>query len=999
MTITHTPLRAATLLACLTSTLAQQLPYNPTYLIQRDGSQVYIFSPASSPQFAAYDITNSVDSQVAPEVLTNDLPFLSDNTKSFIPVATRNGLTVFSGECSENEQELDLWTYGFGVDNKTWTRMQTTASSNSSVGANYLSAAFSFPVADDQDVDSIYVFGGMCPDSAGNISNWATDATYSNTMLTISPESGQDYDVSLTGQRAAPIAEAGLTITPLIPSSFTQDGPAKQQNFVLIGGHTQSAFINMSQVALFSMPQLSWAFLDIDPADTVVEPRSGHTAVMSEDGSRIYVFGGWVGAVTNPAMPQLAILEIGAGYGGNTSWSWSVPDQSTMRQYSGSDGVYGHAATMLPGDVMMVTGGYAITSQTSTQRKRDITSLQTKFFNTSSLTWDTAYNNPVTLAATKPSKSRMSSSEKTGLGTGLGLGIAAVLVILAVWVFYARRRRQRRAVREKQLREMALGTDRTYSPSGIPAKGVSRSVFSGNRSASWASRQEQSIEGTGSYPTCRQVTSEDLVYDEGRSKAASGMLDVPNPNRGLRTSLRGRGPAGFGSPTYPTSAASGAVFTIEEEEERSQRGSVRRPATANSRPLSDPFKDPPANSQTDPAAEQRRQEVQTWVEDWASAAETMNLERSTSKANSRTYSNLSAYHSASSGDKSDRSNSNLSERSTTSMLSIQKSNAGTISRTLSQRSGSAGYALFSSAAAAMGRLAGRQDHGNLDRSASKRSISTGDLSQLKARKRGNSVEQSQPPPLPVMHTTTPRDEASGNDYFTPPESPIKDYKNHSRKRSNSLTNQSMKALNVLGSATKRVLTGTGSVNVSSRVEKIESSGSPIKQVDRPEMSEMNDRRAVSSGATFWKHKQGAKDWEDPQLESSGTIRRRSGRVRLEPDADEYPEDWDVETAIQQRVVQVMFTVPKEKLRVVNADNASIISRSDTNASRDSDKNEEGKEFNRMSRVTEAGESEEGSTHVGGSRLHPDSANGIKGKNKLMERTTSDSSGLTIGKAL
>jgi len=31
------------------------------------------------------------------------------------------------------------------------------------------------------------------------------------------------------------------------------------------------------------------------------------------------------------------------------------------------------------------------------------------------------------------------------------------------------------------------------------------------------------------------------------------------------------------------------------------------------------------------------------------------------------------------------------------------------------------------------------------------------------------------------------------------------------------------------------------------------------------------------------------------------------------------EDWDVEAAVEERVVQVMFTVPRARLRVVNAD--------------------------------------------------------------------------------
>lgn len=55
--------------------------------------------------------------------------------------------------------------------------------------------------------------------------------------------------------------------------------------------------------------------------------------------------------------------------------------------------------------------------------------------------------------------------------------------------------------------------------------------------------------------------------------------------------------------------------------------------------------------------------------------------------------------------------------------------------------------------------------------------------------------------------------------------------------------------------------------------------------------------------------------------------------------EEQNEDWDMDRAAEQRRVQVTFTVPKEKLRVVNAahgdlDNLSekSISRSSTRAS-------------------------------------------------------------------
>jgi hypothetical protein len=55
------------------------------------------------------------------------------------------------------------------------------------------------------------------------------------------------------------------------------------------------------------------------------------------------------------------------------------------------------------------------------------------------------------------------------------------------------------------------------------------------------------------------------------------------------------------------------------------------------------------------------------------------------------------------------------------------------------------------------------------------------------------------------------------------------------------------------------------------------------------------------------------------------LRRKQGRSDWEYSVagsgkDGQPEtDWDIERAMEQRLVQVMFTVPKERLRVVNGD--------------------------------------------------------------------------------
>ncbi|KAK3104313.1 hypothetical protein LTR53_018481, partial [Teratosphaeriaceae sp. CCFEE 6253] len=219
------------------------------------------------------------------------------------------------------------------------------------------------------------------------------------------------YDIGLAATRGPPIAEAGFSITPLSPTFSEATGvePQKQQqDYVLLGGHTQAAFINMSQVALLSLPQESWTFYpvaqptsaqsDLMAADDdalEVEPRSGHTAVLSEDGESVVLFGGWVGNVSTPALPQLAVLQLGSGFGGAGDWSWTVPSPSGSGLPSG-DGIYGHGAAMLPGGVMMVIGGYAISAPATTKTRRDgqDASSQIYFYNVSASAWSDSYTPP-----------------------------------------------------------------------------------------------------------------------------------------------------------------------------------------------------------------------------------------------------------------------------------------------------------------------------------------------------------------------------------------------------------------------------------------------------------------------------------------------------------------------------------------------------------------------------------------------------------------------------
>lgn len=992
-----------------------QLPYSPTRVIPtKDGAVVYFFSPQSSSSQFSLSLLNTSDrvNSTSPKTqLFNALPFLSSTaSKAFVTIPDDQGITVLAGGCKDSSRDLELWRFAYNNDtsNGTWSTL-TLTTTDGSLSPKYLSAGFNFsPTASLQDA-SLYIFGGMCPGGgSSDASSWVSDASYSNTMLNVAPDRESDnslpYQLSLTGSRAPPIPEAGLTITPLIPTfSNASDGSqSQQQNFVLLGGHTQTAFINMSQLALFSLPQESWAFVGVSETQTTIEPRSGHTALLTDDGSKIVVLGGWVGDITTPAQPQLMVLNVAQGYGGSGDWTWTVPTSGST-PFAAGKGIYGHGVAMLPGGVMLVSGGYSITSSGS-KNKRQL-SQSVFFLNTTNFEWTSTYANPYPSGTTpgsvnaESSSSGLKASEKAGLGAGLGVGLAVAAGVAIVWLLYSRRLRARRAIREKELRELALGAERYNSPT---PSGDDDQRYSGMRTASWGAAQEQKIESAGDPYPWAPVTLADQNgrihvapdaghNDDSRYAERTGVqMEVPSPTRGLRKSLNSRGPIAYGPFNMHPPIGPGGVFRIEEEDETSQAGSSKRSKLPQiegdaSSVTSDPFKDPPQtadSSRQGDAATQRKKEVEGWVEDWQSAAETMSISRSTSQAHSRTYSNLSQFRTQpvtgdSSGrgspEKSDRTSSNLSENSTMSNSSFQRSVAGPLSRNLSQRSASAGYALFSGAATAINRFGnprqGQVEHETstgLSRAPSNRSVSLNIESTRRMGSRDgaetfSSARSAWGTALPgedqaLLNRGHQRQPYEERDYKTLPDSPSKE----KSSRAGSLTGSSRRALTLLGSV-KRVFTGTGSVDVQDRVaafENTSSQSSPTKRSDQPEMVETTPKRSMS--ASFWRSRQGAKDWESDlpapsDASSLSTVRRKPvpGVILNDNNGALEDEDWDVETAVQKRVVQVMFTVPKEKLRVVNADALSLLSSNRSEVDQEDDRDWE--QIKRMSSVREGDE--------------------------------------------
>ena len=845
----------------------------------------------------------------------------------------------------------------------------------------------------------------------------------------------------------------------------------------------------MSQVALFSLPESSWSFLEINQpstngeedllrrnANNVVEPRSGHTAVLTQDGTKIILFGGWVGDVSTAADPQLVVLELGQGFGGAGDWAWAVPTV-TSDPFPAGQGLYGHGAAMLPGGVMMISGGYGISGSSSSPSKRQSPSVQqanTQFhlFNTTSLSWISSYTNPTspnspayTGEATSSSSGPLkSSSQKAGLGAGLALGLLALAGILLIWWFYSRRLRQKRALKERELRELALGGKFQSDPLVTGGMSdLSGGQYPERRSASWSSRQERRLGTTGGDDFAwAPVVDQPVPGESSRSGDGGGgaertglLVEVPSPTRGLRKSLHSRGPTGYGaaSSNRPPSVGGGIHRIDEAEEENSRPGSLKKKESLEGGPVSsapdrrsgysDPFKDPPkiqaqaelrSMSPSTEAKRQRDREVQGWVEDWSAAAAVMDrggdgLSRNTSKAESnwRTLSNLSEANSHSGGtsksgrgspEKSDRTGSNLSERSTVSAASIQRSvlglGTGGLSRNVSLRSASAGYALFAGAAAAMtAKVTGaggsatsaapegsRPGSSGVGRSPSKRSASLNlDGSSIrygKVRDRSDTFTTaytSHPNEGDALlgrgNSRTVRTVGDDADYWaTPPQSPVKErYVPALRPREGSLGHAAGRAaMGILGSV-KRVFTGTGSVGVQNRVAEFENRSahnSPTKEDMPPEMTEVvgTPGRSASAAATFLKAQRGAKDWDEdaqvpakplPEAASKGMVVRRKpvpgqaiAVVEDDRTGEDYGDgDWDVEAAVERRVVQVMFTVPKEKLRVVNADALSLLSKSDVDFEGGENEAAEGEENKRVSTVREETEAEEAEVDEGG----------------------------------
>lgn len=1029
MSIFRNPL-AAVALAQIVS--GQALPYNPSrILLQRNSSLAYIFEPSQNQPgqsvFRSLDLSQTISTNDTPFTTNSDtLPFLENGKQiPFTPVMdTANGhIVAVTGDCSQGADGIKIFTLSPDDDsasgNGTWEEHDATSeklgSQGEHAGANYLAAgmAFSGYTNGSFSDSTIYLFGGMCPFANSTVETWASDGNYSNMMLSMATESSDadklTYDISLAPGRGPPIAEAGFTITGLPPTfSNTNDGTSQyqQQDFVLLGGHTQAAFINMSQVALFSLPQESWTFLSVTQPSSdktelatrqstqEVEPRSGHTAVLSEDGSSVIVFGGWVGDVNTPAQPQLAVMRFGIGFGGRGGWTWTVPEQ-TNSSLADSEGIYGHGATLLPGGIMMIVGGYSIKSSGTARRDSSNFNEKVMLFNTTSNSWIQSYKKPVEVAQQEEQKpgALSKNSQKAGLGVGLAFGVLLLVGLIIFYFWYIRKLRRERETHERLTASRA--SDGSFGQPFLE-KGGPDGQHDGPSVIGDYWQQSRSNE---EYPWLQQETDQ-------MGNTTGLFTDKPSPTRGLRKGVPQKNYQYHAAPRFDDkrmSQASGNIHPIAEHEDEdvisriSSRGSeaqmteaqrqlreverVLAPQRESQRWSNDPFRDPdpsPLGREPNPLGSHPYTPL-----DRGDTVRRVPTNASQAAAPHRRHNpwdldgvpNWTTDHRADDPllvHSNGRSSPSRSDERTSSTLSEQShrstNSSNSMTRTMSTRTG----AILAAAAAAANNISARSASRSPDRHSfseepyialretGRRSPHSITRARANTDSSMNGANGADAESFKTARTSFVQLQAEGEALLggrrddpyqravaantrsnTTPASPtyypdLVPAALHSRKRPQGLMGSIRRAIGAISTGDSRSFSLTTATTSSAQMQYPDRSASYSPNKNRP----IVPRRAASDGGYLLRQKRGRKDWQAPAgtWEPYRDSDPDPGDWGPEPnDTQAAEEDWDVENAATQRDVQVMFTVPKTRLRVVNddMDRASLRSASDGMLSRHS----------------------------------------------------------------
>lgn len=871
--------------------------YTPTSVFlspQHNDSLAYILRPGvgGETEFLSLNLSTSINAEnPSYNTLWSNTPFYTDQNSTFTPAIDDQGLiTVYTGNCQSAADHPSLWQFhpdaNSSIGNGTWDQLRVNT--NGKTAPKHLAAGFTYS-SNQAKESSMYAFGGMCPFPNSTDQTWIEAANYSQSTVVLGQSAyySNKYTASTTGNRAPPVAEAGMAVIPL-PATYSTGSMGKQQDFLFIGGHTRQAFLNMSQLAVFSLPQQSWSFVSARDESiktelairgmTAVEPRSGHSAVLSEDGNKIFVLGGWVGDVSVPADPQFAVLERVEGFGGAADWIWRTPASDGSGIADGS-GIFGHGAVMLPGDVMLISGGYNIAKQVSKRAVGATSNSQVYLYNVTSNSWVTSYSNPAATSEfpSGQTSNALSSSQKAGLGVGLGLGIPAVIA-LALFVWNYHKKRCVKGKRDSQLRELALGAERAHfwgrddpdQASSIRSSGMSEKRD--NPANPWSPNRNHST--APSWPDRRGSTAE-----------RTGLLmDAPSPVRSNPPPANMR-PFSNRFSDYQRSDAAEIHPIDEREEDEAFRENLLATVPTTSQTAMKPESEDPFSDT--PYATPRSTIFGVGLGPFYTRRKDISRDAESPTKSEHTTTNLSEA-------------SELSFDSSQSIGQVQQARAVVIERPYSW--GSDRHSLED--------ISAHSPNGVAPSEKSSDSYSTAQTTMSRRQAESESLLFDA-----AERSTTPMT-------FYEPSSPSKLLRQKSRSSSGWVMN-----------TMRRALTMTRRDPWNSVSENGFASGAAQHNTDlgsNQEATSTIPRRAVSASAELFRRKQGAKDWNAKRVSDDVFNTARSTREDLFRDAPGYlgnealdddeedVHDWDLEGTAENRRVQVTFTAPREKLRVVNA---------------------------------------------------------------------------------
>jgi len=516
------------------TTLSQYTPASA--LLSEDSSTLYLFLP--SPQTTEFKFVSlNVSDRVAARNMSNAFRELPAPPPPKNPGLGQISMTplLFSGKGTDKndvmvlltgscDSDLGLYEYNVSDHAGVWQSRNMKSSMEVAPKGRNHAAGFSYEVSattsaiapgptfmsgarlsDDELHEyeqgnvvateihrKAFLFGGTCPGEMGPV--------YTNSMLElefptireVSYIQGKRKGLSESGPEVAsaavalvergsggnnsydwPIPESGF--------SFTTVSKGDSMTTVMIGGHTERAFVDMRQVAVYLVPEGRWRFADVslprsfppklptsstkvgnipeptpgatrEDLSTIVEQRdegftrridsrAGHTAVATNDGKRVIVYGGWVGDVNTPAEPRLIVLDM-SGEIGRGGWRWEVPyifgGELGPPGDGHQDGLAGHAAVMLDGDIMMITSGYKISPFEA--GKAPQVSEGTYLFNVTTNTWISTYSPPKATALPMGEKGEKECKDnKTATVLGVLLGLLSAIAAVALFFWYRRR--------------------------------------------------------------------------------------------------------------------------------------------------------------------------------------------------------------------------------------------------------------------------------------------------------------------------------------------------------------------------------------------------------------------------------------------------------------------------------------------------------------------------------------------------------------------------------